>query len=148
MKKGDFMGKRLYRSRKDKIIAGVCGGLARYFDVDPTLVRILAVISIFINGIGIIAYIVAWIIMPLEPERESRSENKENNVSEKKEALEEVQSQKRKLLGGIILVVIGGVFLIYAYVPWFGFRKLWPFVLMAIGVVVIFDTLLRRKERD
>ena len=59
--------KRLYRSRKDAKIAGVCGGIASYFDVDPTLIRLLAVLTIFFGGSGIIAYILAWIIIPLEP---------------------------------------------------------------------------------
>ncbi|MBC7189070.1 PspC domain-containing protein, partial [Candidatus Aerophobetes bacterium] len=68
------MSKRLYRSRKDKVIAGVCGGIAHYFDVDPLLVRIFAVLTIFANGIGIIGYIIAWIIIPLEPEQKEGKE--------------------------------------------------------------------------
>ena len=57
---------RLYRSRIDRTIAGVCGGLAKYFDIDPTLVRVLFVVSIFIGGGGIIAYIILWIVVPEE----------------------------------------------------------------------------------
>lgn len=56
--------KRLFRSTTDRKIAGVCGGLAAYFNVDPTLIRILAVVSIFMGGLGIIAYIVFWIAAP------------------------------------------------------------------------------------
>lgn len=60
--------KRLYRSRYDKSIAGVCGGLAEYIDVDVTLVRLaVAACIIFSGGVGLIAYLVAWIIMPQEP---------------------------------------------------------------------------------
>ena len=58
--------KRLYRSRIDRMIAGVCGGLAKYFDIDPTIVRVLFVVSIFIGGGGIIAYIILWIVVPEE----------------------------------------------------------------------------------
>jgi phage shock protein C len=58
--------KRLYRSRMDRMIAGVSGGLAKYFDIDPTLVRVLFVVSIFIGGGGIIAYIILWIVVPEE----------------------------------------------------------------------------------
>ena len=58
--------KRLYRSRIDRMIAGVCGGLAKYFDIDPTIVRVLFVVSIFIGGGGILAYIILWIVVPEE----------------------------------------------------------------------------------
>ena len=62
--------KRLYRSRKDKVLGGVCGGIAEYFQIDPVLVRLLWVIFILISmGLGIIAYIIAWIIVPEEPKR-------------------------------------------------------------------------------
>jgi len=59
--------KKLYRSRKDSKIAGVCGGIAEYFNVDATIIRLLAVLTIFFGGGGIVAYIIAWIIIPLEP---------------------------------------------------------------------------------
>ncbi|MBD3164294.1 PspC domain-containing protein [Candidatus Woesearchaeota archaeon] len=60
-----FKGKKLYRSRKNRMIAGVCGGLGEYADIDPTLVRLLWVIAtIFTGGAGILAYIIAWIIIP------------------------------------------------------------------------------------
>lgn len=54
---------KLYKSREDKMICGVCGGLAEYFDVDPTLVRIAAVL-VCCSGYGFLAYIAAAIIMP------------------------------------------------------------------------------------
>ncbi len=60
------MSKKLYRSRTDRKIWGVCGGLAAYFYEDTKLVRVLAVISIFVSGLGIIAYIVIRIMVPEE----------------------------------------------------------------------------------
>lgn len=58
--------KRLYRSRKERILCGVCGGIAEYFDIDPTIIRLVwALVSI--SGSGILAYILAAIIMPDEP---------------------------------------------------------------------------------
>ena len=60
------MAKKLYRSRTDRKIWGVCGGLAKYFDIDPTIVRVIAIVSIFVTGISIIAYIVIAIVVPLE----------------------------------------------------------------------------------
>ena len=57
---------RLVRSEHDRVIAGVCGGLARHLDVDPTLVRVLFVIAALLGGPGDLAYIVLWIAMPRE----------------------------------------------------------------------------------
>ena len=60
--------KRLIRPRQGRKIAGVCAGIAEYFDVDVTLVRVVLLVSIFIGaGLGLIAYVVAWIVMPDEP---------------------------------------------------------------------------------
>lgn len=58
------MKKRLYKSKEEKVLAGVCGGIAEYFDVDPTLVRLLWIFLVFCLGTGILAYLVAAIIIP------------------------------------------------------------------------------------
>ena len=60
--------KRLYLSNVEKKIAGVCGGIAEYFDIDPTIVRLILIASIFLSGMGIIFYIIAWIIVPRRSE--------------------------------------------------------------------------------
>ncbi len=57
---------KLYRSRSQKMIAGVSGGLGEYFDVDPVLIRLLFVVTAFISGVGILAYIVLWIVVPFD----------------------------------------------------------------------------------
>jgi phage shock protein C len=59
-------GRRLYRSEHDRMLAGVCGGLGEYFDVDPTIVRLVFVASIFLPGPQVIAYLAAWLIVPRE----------------------------------------------------------------------------------
>lgn len=60
------MEKRLYRSSRNKVLAGVCGGIGEYFDVDPVIIRILAVVFTLMMGTGLIAYIVAAIVIPGE----------------------------------------------------------------------------------
>jgi phage shock protein C len=65
--------KRLYRSRDDQMIAGVCAGLAEYLDVDPVLVRLAMVLFTLAGGSGIIIYIIAWIIMPERPDESAPS---------------------------------------------------------------------------
>lgn len=59
--------KRLYRSGKDRILGGVCGGIAEYFNVDPVLIRLLWVGAALMWGSGILLYIIAWIIIPRNP---------------------------------------------------------------------------------
>jgi len=59
--------KRLYRSRKQRMLFGVCGGLGEYFKIDPTLVRLIFVITALMGGPGLLAYIILWIVVPEEP---------------------------------------------------------------------------------
>lgn len=56
--------KRLYRSREERMIAGVCGGLGEYLEIDPTIVRLLWVVAAFVAGGGILAYLIAWVVVP------------------------------------------------------------------------------------
>jgi len=56
--------KKLYRSKTNRIIAGVCGGLGEYFNVDPTIVRLIWILFSLALGAGIITYIIAWLIIP------------------------------------------------------------------------------------
>jgi phage shock protein C len=57
-------GKRLVRSEQNKVVAGVCGGLGEYFDIDPTIVRLVFIVFALAGGPGILAYIIMWLIMP------------------------------------------------------------------------------------
>lgn len=60
--------KKLYRSRKDSMIAGVCGGLANFFDIDPTWVRLLFILFFILGGSTLLIYIIMWIVVPLAPQ--------------------------------------------------------------------------------
>ena len=59
--------KKLFRSRKERVIGGVCGGIGNYFNLDPVLIRVVWAALFFAAGAGLLAYILAWIIVPLEP---------------------------------------------------------------------------------
>lgn len=60
--------KRLYRSRRHRVLAGVAGGIAEYFDVDPVIVRLVWIVGAFISvGVGLLAYLVAWLVVPEAP---------------------------------------------------------------------------------
>jgi phage shock protein C len=159
------MEKRLYRSRTDRMIWGVCGGLARYFNMDPAIVRVIAVLSIFANGLGIIAYIIMAIVVPLEgskaetPEktvRENVEEMKEtaekmgrevhSTLAEEKGEAEEVPKGRHHSILGIILIVLGVLFLVGSFnlFSWFHWGNLWPLIVVAIGVLIIVSA--RRKK--
>ena len=56
--------KRLYRSKKDRVIGGVCGGIGEYFNIDPIIVRLICILLLLASGAGLVAYIIAWIIIP------------------------------------------------------------------------------------
>lgn len=87
------MKKRLFKSRKNRIIGGVCAGFASYFNIDPTIVRCIALVLGFIKGAGLLAYLVLWIIMPYDEAEDvyddedldnMKSANPEENVSRSK----------------------------------------------------------------
>ncbi len=88
--------KRLYRSVADRYIAGVCGGVAQYFQIDPTLVRILWAIFTIFGGIGFVAYLAAWIIIPENPDEFAAHE--EGRAS---------SSDNLGLIIGVVLIVLG-----------------------------------------
>lgn len=75
------MAKRLYRSRTDRKIAGVCGGIAEYFNIDPTVIRVIAVLLLLPGGLpGFLPYVVLWIVVPYKP---ARSETIDGEVVDK-----------------------------------------------------------------
>lgn len=59
--------KRLYRSRTNRVLGGVCGGIGNYMNVDPVLIRVAWVVGFFALGLGFLAYLISWIIIPDEP---------------------------------------------------------------------------------
>ncbi len=65
------MEKRLYRSRSERMIFGVCGGIAQYFNIDPTIIRLIAVLTLFFGPMSVLIYLVLAIVIPLEPEEAS-----------------------------------------------------------------------------
>lgn len=62
------MEKKLYRSKTNKKILGVCGGIAEYFDIDATIVRLILVLAVLFAGVGVLAYLIAALIMPVKPD--------------------------------------------------------------------------------
>jgi phage shock protein C len=125
------MSQKLMRSPQSKIIAGVCGGLGEYFDVDPVFVRIIAVIFAFASGFGVLAYIVAWVIMP-------QREFDPANETLQPESKPEKHSSWNRYLPGMILIAIGTVLLVRQYGYWFDWGEFWAVAFIVAGLYFIF----------
>src|SRR5919108_4897150 len=143
------MGDRLYRSRRDRMIAGVAGGLAEMWDADPSLVRIIwALLVVFTGGIALLVYIVMAIVVPEEDEvfgpggAPSRPMAGTDPASyEGRAAWQLPRSEGGGLSPGVLLggffVLIGLFFLGREFFPRIDFDWFWPLVLVAVGVVLI-----------
>lgn len=117
---------RLTRSRNDRVIAGVCGGLGHYFNIDPVLVRIGFVALTLAAGAGILIYILAAIILPEATPEEDVARSDVTSVS-----------QGRLIFGGL-LILIGAFLLMREIFPWFSDQIIWATVLIALGLAVVF----------
>ena len=123
--------KRLYKSRRNKMIDGVCGGIAEYFDVDPTIVRTLMVFSTLLGGSGFILYIVGMIIMPVNPSHQQPSQPVEPHPGR----------SDRHRFWAVLLILVGALILI-TNLGWFAAFRWWhlswgtvfPIILILIGV--------------
>jgi len=122
------------------MIAGVCGGLAEYFAIDSSLVRVAAVLFTFAGGAGILAYIVLWLIVPQKP-IETTIADKEGAADQTatSPADESGGSDKGIFLVGVVLTILGVLLLLNNYLPfsWLSFRRLWPLLLIFLGVLII-----------
>ena len=152
------MSKKLYRSTKDRMLGGVAAGLGKYFDIDPTLVRVLFVVTLFLGGTGVIAYLILWIIVPEEPikftgagtttektETEGDNQKQENqfDANEYYSSLDK-QREKRRTFAGLILLVLGLIFLADNFLPRINIGDFWPLVLVAVGIAILINA--KRKQ--
>ena len=112
------MGKKLFKSSNDKVLAGVCGGIAEYFVVDSVIIRLLWVVFTLMGGAGLIAYIIAAIIIPSDPLNGSMSENYSRSENYGSEQRNNTASRSSSLILGIILILFGASVLLKGYFPW------------------------------
>lgn len=140
--------KKLFRSKSNELIGGVCGGLAAYFNTDPILFRILFVVAFIFGGSGFLIYIVLWIAVPQEPDAYTMNATKnDNNMDENTSSYQTEEKPKPKndkpdrsdgnLWGGLILIALGAIFLIDRFVPRIDFGDLWPVILIVVGIILV-----------
>ncbi len=140
------MTKKIYRNRDKAIFAGVCSGLADYFDIDATLVRIIFVILVIGGGSGVLIYLILWLVIPSEGENNNDDIKEENtrdfadDVGKKvKSVAKEIKKGARveKRQGnflGLILMFLGIVLLIDKVIPMvIRWDYIWPIVLIVVG---------------
>lgn len=137
---------RLTRSETDKIIAGVCGGLAEYLNLDPVWVRLLFVLLLFASGIGAPIYLVLWVIMPRQ---EVAGQPGSAVLQDNFEDLSQTVSKKMNNLSrpGTIgtLLILFGVYFLLSQLGWFHWLSgaiFWPIVIIGVGVYM----LMRRED--
>jgi phage shock protein C len=157
--------RKLYRSRTDSVIGGVCGGLAEYFNIDPVIVRVVAVLLLF-SGAGFIAYLILWLVVPLQGTDAAQPRDTiQANANEIKETAEGIGQEVREVFSteerdpetaarirsrrrtwlGIGLVAVGGVILLsnLDLFSWFRWGVIWPVPVIIVGIIVLL--LARRK---
>ncbi|MDD4681095.1 MAG: PspC domain-containing protein [Clostridia bacterium] len=137
------MEKKLYKSN-DKVISGVCGGIGEYFSVDPVIIRLLWVVFTLMAGAGLIAYIIAAIIMPIDPTYSSIERNyvRPDEEMTEDEAKEKMQARKNNRSSvytlGIILILFGVIIFIRSYIPWIPEETFLAVLLIGIGAYFVF----------
>jgi len=142
----------LIRSKNDKVIAGVAGGIAEYFEVDANLVRFAFILVTLLGGAGIPLYFILWLLLPSQSSR--KTDTLRENIDEMKDVAHKVveefkthhedEKQEKKPHSqkwlALFLILIGVLFLLnnFGMLWWFSLEKWWPVILIGLGVVVFF----------
>ena len=151
--------KRLYRSRTDRMVSGVCGGLAQYFSIDVTLVRLVFLLLLVFGGSGFLLYLILWIVVPDEQRLDASPQDvMQANTQEMAQSAREfgksmgqavgsssgdvAQSAARNgpLIFAVILIFLGIWFLLQNLLH-IDLGQLWPVVLIVIGLALLIPAL-------
>jgi phage shock protein C len=115
---------RLHRSATERVVAGVCGGLAEYLEVDPSLVRLAFIVGTLWGGLGLLVYVVMAIVVPVDAYPQPLTPYR--------------QERSRNLAGGV-LILLGAVLLVgnLGWAPWLTWNLFWPAVLVLVGAALL-----------
>jgi len=142
------MEKKLYRDPYHKMIGGVCAGLAEYLDMDITVVRLLFAFAILIMGIGLLPYIILWIVLPqkyynpfITPSDPATVDYIVPPITSNLPfgTIPPKQRSNAGLVIGVVLIFLGGAYLMHEFdlIPDFHIHRLWPVFIIAIGIGLI-----------
>jgi phage shock protein C len=139
--------KHLSRSRTNRIIFGVCGGLGEYFGIDPLIFRIIFLALTFGAGSGILVYLIMALLVPIEPLAHHAIEPPVIDRNEFKRRIHELAEEFRnqhnfhsgRNVVGVVIVVLGVLLLLSNFFPisWYSWRLFWPLVLVVLGIAVL-----------
>ncbi len=130
---------KLYKSGKDKVFDGVCGGIGEYFNIDPVIIRLLWIVMVIFGGTGVLAYLVAMLIIPKNPDTETA------RTETPKESAPVIFTHR---LWGVLLIVAGLLLLLgligplgglFAVVAVFMGSVLWPLLVIVLGLYLFFN---------
>jgi phage shock protein C len=152
-KKFSSQHKRLVRSKNNKVLAGVAGGIGEYFQIDPTIIRLIFILLTIFGGSGLLIYIIFWLIMPLA---DSQTNNVQatikSNVDEMSDRAKTIAQDLRfssdredsKFWWGLIIIIFGFLLLFnnFGLFNFFNFGKIWPVALVVVGILI----LLKRRQ--
>lgn len=130
------MNRKLSRSRSDSLLAGVCGGLGSYLDIDSTLIRLLFVLLSLSGGAGMLLYLACWLVMPLESDLHTLRENIHD--ADRQNVTHSVDQHETWLIGGALLVA--GCLLMVQSIGWMGgmhMHMVWSLALVALGLLLV-----------
>lgn len=139
------MRERLYRSRTDRMIFGVAGGMARWLDVDPAVVRLVWALLIIAGGVGLLLYIVAAIVVPEEPlgampppaSGQAVSGDSGGSGWTAPRTTARSGTGSAPVIIGVVLVLLGAWFLAERYIDWLDNALLWPALLIVVGALLL-----------
>lgn len=139
--------KKLYRSRSDRMIFGLCGGLGMYFNIDSTLVRIIFVLLTMPGGAGLLIYLLLSVITPLEAGAEMNPKEEVKEFAKKvkkeaKEAVAEIKKDKKhggfRVVVGVIIIAAGIFFMVQQFMPMFNMGIFfWPVIAIIFGIYLV-----------
>ena len=152
--------KRLLRSRNNRVIAGVCAGLADYFKIDLALMRVLFVVATICGSFGFWMYIILWIVVPEEYSLESgtndraysRSYGHDDTIDitpkDETDGKDDKKSVNGAMIASMVLIFIGLVALIDNFTPLAWIWKLWPVPIIIIGVILLINSLKNNENEQ
>lgn len=145
------MEKKLQRDTNNKVIGGVCSGLANYFEIDASIIRLLFVFMFLFASAGFWIYLIFWIVMPVGQGVQNGTSNfvSSDGTSEVSAETEndsqKVTKSKGSLVVGLILIGVGAIALLHRYVPQISWETAWPILLILLGLFLIFPFNLRKS---